>query len=63
MEFFWTCVYGLAFDVMLFVKYQNRNATHYTTHTNSNLLELRFHLLWVMEYPQIFLFLLNILQD
>jgi hypothetical protein len=45
MEFFWTWVYELDFDVMFFVKDQNKNATHYTTHTNFDFFELRFHLL------------------
>jgi hypothetical protein len=47
MEFFWTWVYEFIFDVMFFVKDQNRNATQlYKPHTkNSNLLELKFHLL------------------
>jgi hypothetical protein len=47
MEFFWTWVYELAFDVMLFVKHQNKNATQlYKPHIEiSNLLKLRFDLL------------------
>jgi len=47
MEFFWTWVYELTFDVMLFVKDQNiKSAQLYKTHIEySNLLDLRFHLL------------------
>jgi hypothetical protein len=46
MEFFWTWVYELAFDVMFFVKDWNRNATQpYKPHIeNFNLLKLWFHL-------------------
>jgi hypothetical protein len=47
MEFFWTWVYELLFDVMLFDKDQNRNATElYKSHTKYfDLLKLRFRLL------------------
>jgi hypothetical protein len=47
MELFWTWVHELTFDVMLFVKDQNRNAIqlYKPQIENSNLLELRFHLL------------------
>jgi hypothetical protein len=47
MEFFWTWVYELVFDVMFFVKDQNRNVIqmYKPQLENSNLLELRFHLL------------------
>jgi len=47
MEFFWTWVYELVFDVMFFVKDRNRNVIqmYKPQLENSNLLELRFHLL------------------
>jgi hypothetical protein len=47
MEFFWTWVYEFTFDVIIFVKDQNRNVTQlYKPHIeNFDLLELRFHLL------------------
>jgi hypothetical protein len=47
MEFFWTWVYELVFDVIFFVKDRNRNVVqmYKPQLENFNLLKLRFHLL------------------